>query len=110
MMRTDPTGYGLYPAGLEEPGCPACATGWHTRCLHPDLADDSDKNKTNDIELVQTQLEQIGPDNVAAIIAEPVIGTGGVIGPAERYRSMTVNWLVANQSLLSGSSKSNTRA
>ena len=31
------------------------------------------------------QLEQIGPDNVAAIIAEPVIGTGGVIGPAEGY-------------------------
>ena len=31
------------------------------------------------------QLEQIGPDNVAAIIAEPVIGTGGVVGPAEGY-------------------------
>ena len=34
---------------------------------------------------MQTQLEQIGPDNVAAIIAEPVIGTGGVVGPAEGY-------------------------
>jgi hypothetical protein len=29
-------------AGLEEPDCPACATGWHTRCLQPDLADDGD--------------------------------------------------------------------
>jgi hypothetical protein len=29
-------------AGLEEPDCPACATGWHTRCCHPDLADDGD--------------------------------------------------------------------
>jgi hypothetical protein len=27
-------------AGLEEPDCPACATGWHARCCSPDLADD----------------------------------------------------------------------
>jgi len=33
---------------------------------------------------VRTQVEQIGPGNVAAIIAEPVIGTGGV-GPADGY-------------------------
>ena len=26
----------------EEAGCPACATGWHTRCRQPDLADDGD--------------------------------------------------------------------
>jgi hypothetical protein len=26
----------------EEAGCPACATGWHTRCRWPDLADDGD--------------------------------------------------------------------
>jgi hypothetical protein len=26
----------------EEAGCPACATGWHTRCTYPDLADDGD--------------------------------------------------------------------
>jgi hypothetical protein len=24
----------------EEVGCPACASGWHTRCCGPDLADD----------------------------------------------------------------------
>jgi hypothetical protein len=42
MMRTDPTAHALYPAGLEEPDCPACVTGWHTRCCHPDLAEDDD--------------------------------------------------------------------
>ena len=42
MMRTDPTGPARYPATLDEPDCPACATGWHTRCLHPDLAEDGD--------------------------------------------------------------------
>jgi hypothetical protein len=26
----------------DEADCPACATGWHTRCMHPDLADDDD--------------------------------------------------------------------
>ena len=26
----------------DEVGCPACATGWHTRCTYPDLADDGD--------------------------------------------------------------------
>jgi hypothetical protein len=42
MMRTDPTGYARYPAALDESDCPACATGWHTRCCHPDLAEDGD--------------------------------------------------------------------
>ena len=32
MMRLDPTGLLPGLAGLEEPDCPACATGWHTRC------------------------------------------------------------------------------
>jgi hypothetical protein len=41
MMRLDPT-HARYPAALDEPDCPACATGWHTRCLYPDLADDGD--------------------------------------------------------------------
>ena len=42
MMRTDPTVHARYPAALDEPDCPACATGWHTRCTYPDLADDGE--------------------------------------------------------------------
>jgi hypothetical protein len=42
MMRLDPTALLLGLAGLDEPGCPACATGWHICCCHPDLADDGD--------------------------------------------------------------------
>ena len=26
----------------DSPDCPACATGWHTRCRWPELADDGD--------------------------------------------------------------------
>jgi hypothetical protein len=29
MMRFDPTAPARYPAALDEPDCPACATGWH---------------------------------------------------------------------------------
>ena len=39
MMRTDPIALLSGLAGLEEPDCPACATGCHTRCCHPDLED-----------------------------------------------------------------------
>jgi hypothetical protein len=42
MMRLDPTALVSGLAGLDEPDCPACATGWHTRCCQPDLADDGD--------------------------------------------------------------------
>ena len=44
MMRTDPMAScpGSWP-GVDEPDCPACATGWHTRCsLVPTSADDGD--------------------------------------------------------------------
>ena len=26
----------------DSPDCPACATGWHTRCRWPELAEDGD--------------------------------------------------------------------
>jgi hypothetical protein len=42
MMRPDPTALLPGLAGPEEPDCPACATGWHARCCHPDLAEDGD--------------------------------------------------------------------
>jgi hypothetical protein len=42
MMRLDRTAHARYPTALDEPDCPACATGWHTRCTYPDLADDGD--------------------------------------------------------------------
>jgi hypothetical protein len=42
MMRPDPTVPVLGLAALDEPDCPACATGWHSRCCRSDLADDGD--------------------------------------------------------------------
>jgi hypothetical protein len=40
MMRFDPTAPALSLAGLDEPDCPACASGWHARCRRAELADD----------------------------------------------------------------------
>ena len=42
MMRTDPTAPMSGLAVLEEPDCPACATGWHAHCRWPDFGQDDD--------------------------------------------------------------------
>ena len=39
----------------------------------------------NDADALDAQIRTLGPDRVAAVFAEPVIGTGGVIVPAEGY-------------------------
>ncbi len=34
----------MWPSTLtDEAACPACATGWHTRCCRPDLAENGDE-------------------------------------------------------------------
>jgi hypothetical protein len=32
----------MWAVMVDETGCPACATGWHTRCTSPDHTDDGD--------------------------------------------------------------------
>jgi adenosylmethionine-8-amino-7-oxononanoate aminotransferase len=81
ILSRDKAYHGLHGFGTSIAGLQYNRDGYGSESLIPETA----RIATNDIELVQTQLEQIGPDNIAAIIAEPVIGTGGVIGPAERY-------------------------
>jgi putrescine aminotransferase len=39
----------------------------------------------NDIDALEEAITRIGPENIAAFVAEPVIGAGGVIPPAPRY-------------------------
>lgn len=73
--------HGLHAFGTSIAGLQYNRDGYGTDSLVPETA----RISTNDIDEVRTQLQQIGPENVAAIIAEPVIGTGGVIGPADGY-------------------------
>jgi hypothetical protein len=32
----------------DSPDCPACASGWHTRCRWPERADDGDGERADD--------------------------------------------------------------
>jgi adenosylmethionine-8-amino-7-oxononanoate aminotransferase len=73
--------HGLHAFGTSIAGLQYNRDGYGTDSLVPETA----RISTNDINQVRTQVEQIGPGNVAAIIAEPVIGTGGVVGPADGY-------------------------
>jgi hypothetical protein len=68
MMRLDPTVQAWYLAALGEPDCPACATGWHSRCCHPELDEDGDE------ELVERCCDACS----SAVVAVP-FGLGGVL-------------------------------
>ncbi|MFF1678428.1 aspartate aminotransferase family protein [Streptomyces sp. NPDC058256] len=61
-----PDGY----AHLATPRCAACASGTgHARCLVPGAAE------------WEEQILAIGPENIAAVLVEPVLSVGGVIVP-----------------------------
>jgi len=73
--------HGLHAFGTSITGLPYNREGYGSESLVPETA----RIATNDLAAVRAQVQEIGADNIAAIIAEPVIGTGGVVGPAEGY-------------------------
>ena len=73
--------HGLHAFGTSIAGLQYNREGYGSESLVPETA----RIATNDIGSVRAQLAQIGTDHIAAVIAEPVIGTGGVIGPAPGY-------------------------
>lgn len=81
ILSWDGAYHGLHAFGTSLAGLQYNHEGYGSDSLIPETA----RIATNDLELVRSQLERIGPENVAAIIAEPVIGTGGVVGPVHGY-------------------------
>lgn len=81
ILSRDGAYHGLHAFGTSVSGLQYNRDGYGTDSLVPETA----RVSTNDIGLVRQQLETLGPDRVAAVLVEPVIGTGGVIGPAEGY-------------------------
>jgi adenosylmethionine-8-amino-7-oxononanoate aminotransferase len=73
--------HGLHAFGTSVAGLSYNRDGYGTESLVPETA----RVSTNDLGAVRRTVEELGPDTIAAVIAEPVIGTGGVIGPAEGY-------------------------
>ncbi len=51
------------------------------------------------IEDLEKKIEEVGPENIGAFIAEPIMGAGGVIVPPEGYHKRTLEVCKANEIL-----------
>lgn len=71
--------HGTHGHGTDLGGMEANRTGWGP------LADDVSYVPYDSVEALQTKIEEIGPQRVAAFFMEPVIGAGGVLLPPEGY-------------------------
>jgi adenosylmethionine-8-amino-7-oxononanoate aminotransferase len=88
--------HGLHAFGTSIAGLQYNRDGYGSESLVPETA----RIATNDLARVRSRIEEIGPENIAAIIAEPVIGTGGVVGPADGYLEGLQELARANEILL----------
>jgi adenosylmethionine-8-amino-7-oxononanoate aminotransferase len=88
--------HGLHAYGTSVAGLQENRDGYGTESLVPETA----RVSTNDITEVRAQVAGIGAENIAAIIVEPVIGTGGVVGPATGYLEGLAYLAHANDILL----------
>jgi adenosylmethionine-8-amino-7-oxononanoate aminotransferase len=73
--------HGLHGYGTSIAGLQPNRDGYGTDSLIPETA----RIATNDLAQVEATINEIGSHRIAAIVAEPVIGTGGVIPPAPGY-------------------------
>jgi adenosylmethionine-8-amino-7-oxononanoate aminotransferase len=73
--------HGLHGFGTSLAGIPFNREGYGSESLIPETA----RVPTNDADALEATVRHLGPDRVAAVFAEPVIGTGGVIYPAPDY-------------------------
>lgn len=73
--------HGLHAYGTSLAGLAFNREGYGSESLIPETA----RVPANDADALEAQIRTLGPDRVAAVFAEPVIGTGGVIPPAEDY-------------------------
>jgi adenosylmethionine-8-amino-7-oxononanoate aminotransferase len=71
--------HGMHAFGTTLGGIPANVEGLG------DLVTDVAHVDALSVEALETELERIGPDRVAAFIGEPVVGAGGVIPPPDDY-------------------------
>ena len=87
--------HGLHAYGTSIAGLDFNREGYGTDSLVPETA----RVPGSDIEATAAMIAEIGPDRIAAIVAEPVQGTGGVNPPAPGYFS-ALNQLAADNDIL----------
>lgn len=73
--------HGLHAYGTSVGGLDFNREGYGTESLIPETA----RVSRDDIEAVEAEILRIGPENIAAFISEPIMGTGGVHPPAPGY-------------------------
>ena len=73
--------HGLHGFGTSIGGIPYNREGYGSESLIPETA----RVPANDADALEAEILTLGPDRVAAVFAEPIIGTGGVILPAPGY-------------------------
>jgi adenosylmethionine-8-amino-7-oxononanoate aminotransferase len=73
--------HGLHGFGTSIAGIPYNREGYGSESLIPETA----RVPANDADALEAEIVRLGPDRVAAVFAEPIIGTGGVILPAPGY-------------------------
>ncbi len=73
--------HGLHGFGTSIGGIPYNREGYGSESLIPETA----RVPANDADALESEILRLGPDRVAAVFAEPIIGTGGVILPAPGY-------------------------
>lgn len=81
ILSRDLAYHGLHAYGTSVAGLDFNREGYGTESLVPETA----RFDTHDIERVRATVADIGPHRIAAIIAEPIQGTGGVIPPTPGY-------------------------
>jgi adenosylmethionine-8-amino-7-oxononanoate aminotransferase len=88
--------HGLHAFGTSIAGLQFNREGYGTRSLVPETA----RVPHNDLAGVARVVAQIGPENIAALVTEPVQGTGGVNPPAPGYLEGLQRLCHENQILL----------
>jgi adenosylmethionine-8-amino-7-oxononanoate aminotransferase len=73
--------HGLHAFGTSLAGIPFNREGYGSESLVPETA----RVPANDADALEEAIHALGPDRVAAVFAEPIIGTGGVLLPALGY-------------------------
>lgn len=73
--------HGLHGFGTSILGIEVMREGYGSESLIPETA----RVPATDAEALEAEILRHGPDRVAAVFAEPIIGTGGVILPPEGY-------------------------
>lgn len=73
--------HGLHGFGTSIAGIPPNREGLGTESLIPETA----RIHNRDLEAAIETLERLGPDRIAALVAEPIMGTGGVITAPDGY-------------------------